>query len=68
MFMYFIVKTLITACIIVGVSELAKRSVFASAFLLSLPLTSLLAFIWIYIESNDSAKIINMSYAVFWLV
>jgi hypothetical protein len=66
--MYLALKTLITALVIVGASELAKRYTLASALLLSLPLTSVLAFIWIYMESKDSGKIIEMSYSVFWLV
>lgn len=66
--MYFLFKTLITAIIIVAASELSKRYTFISALLLSLPLTSLLAFIWIYVESKDTGKIIEMSYSVFWMV
>ncbi|MEK6746827.1 MAG: DUF3147 family protein [Pseudomonadota bacterium] len=66
--MYLLYKTLVTAVIIVSASELAKRYTLASALLLSLPLTSLLAFIWIYIESKDTEKIIKMSYSVFWMV
>ncbi len=66
--MYLFYKTLITALIIVAASELAKRYTLASALLLSLPLTSLLAFIWIYAESKDTGKIIEMSYSVFWMV
>lgn len=66
--MYLFYKTLITALIIVAASELAKRYTLASALLLSLPLTSLLAFIWIYVESKDIGKIIEMSYSVFWMV
>lgn len=66
--MYLFYKTLITALIIVAASELSKRYTLASALLLSLPLTSLLAFIWIYIESKDTGKIIEMSYSVFWMV
>jgi hypothetical protein len=46
--MYFALKTLITALVIVGASELAKRSALASAILLSLPLTSILDIIGIY--------------------
>lgn len=66
--MYLLIKTLITTFVIITASELARRYTIASALLISLPLTSILAFIWIYIESKDTNKIIEMSYSVFWLV
>jgi hypothetical protein len=64
----FLVKTLITALIIAGASELAKRYTLASALLVSLPLTSILTLIWIYYDSKDTQQIVTMSYSIFWLV
>lgn len=66
--MYFLIKTLITALIVAAVSELARRYTVWAALLASLPLTSILAFIWIYWDTKDSEKIIELSYSVFWLV
>lgn len=66
--MYFAIKTLLTALIVAAVSELSRRFTFLSAILIALPLTSILAFCWIYYENNDTQKIIEMSYSVFWLV
>ena len=66
--MYFFVKTLITALIVAGVSELARRYTVMAALLASLPLTSILAFIWVYVDTKDSGKVIELSYSVFWLV
>lgn len=66
--MYFLIKTLITALIIVAASELSKRYSLWAAVLLSLPLTSILAFIWVYWDTKDTSKIIELSYSVFWLV
>ncbi len=65
---YFLVKTLITAILVAGISELARRYTLWAAFLASLPLTSILAFIWVYLEQKDPQKIIELSYSVFWLV
>ncbi|MBK7362173.1 MAG: DUF3147 family protein [Micavibrio sp.] len=65
---YLVLKTLLTALIVVAVSEISRRFPLWASLLVSLPLTSILAFIWIYAESKDSAKIIEMSYSVFWLV
>lgn len=65
---YLIIKTLISALIIVAVSELSRRSSAVGALLASLPLTSLLAFIWLYRDTHDAAKIGALSTSIFWLV
>ena len=59
---YYFIKTLITALIIVIVSEVAKKSSFLGALIISIPLTSLLAFIWLYFDTKDYQKIIDLSY------
>ena len=66
--MYFLIKTLITALIIAAISELSRRYTLWAALLASLPLTSILAFIWVYWDTKDTGKIIELSYSVFWLV
>jgi hypothetical protein len=65
---YFFIKVVISAIIIAAASELAKQHRMLSVVLLSLPLTSLLAFIWIYIDLGDSEKIVHMSQDILWLV
>ena len=59
---YYIIKTLLTALIIVVVSEIAKKSSLLAAIIISIPLTSLLAFIWLYWDTKDVQKIIDLSY------
>ena len=41
--------------------------VFASA-LASLPLISLLAFMWLYLDTGDVEKVVALSRGIFWLV
>lgn len=65
---YFFFKVLISSILITGISEIAKRSTFFGALIASLPLTSLLAIIWLYYDTRDKLKIINLSYGIFWLV
>ena len=60
---YYFIKTIITALIIVTVSEVAKRSSFLGALIISIPITSLLAFIWLYFDTRDYQKIIDLSYS-----
>lgn len=65
---YTIFKFGLSALIVVAVSEIAKRSTFAGALIASLPLTSLLAILWLYIETNDTDKVVSLSTDIFWLV
>jgi hypothetical protein len=61
-------KVLISAVVIVAVAEIAKRSSLAGALLASLPLTSLLAFIWLYLDTGDAARVSSLATGIFWLV
>lgn len=62
------IKVLVTAVVVVAVAELAKRSSFWGAVLASLPLTSLLAFVWLYRGTGDIAAVAALSHGIFWLV
>lgn len=65
---YYVLKVLISATLIVAISEIAKRSTLMGALIASLPLVSLLAIIWLHFETGDAAKISALSIGVFWLV
>jgi hypothetical protein len=66
--LHYIVKVGVSALIIVAISEIAKRNSLWAAMLASLPLTSLLAFIWLYTETKDVNQIADLSIGIFWLV
>ena len=61
--MYFLIKTFLTALIVVLVSEIAKKYTWAAAIIVSIPLTSLLAFIWLYFDTKDVQKVIDLSFS-----
>ena len=65
---YYLVKIVITTILIVAISEIAKRSTLIGAILASVPLVSVLAMIWIYIDTKDVGRISSLSTSVFWLV
>lgn len=65
---YYITKVFISAVLIVAISELAKRSSVLGAVLASVPLLSVIAMIWLYHESGDTAKISALASSIFWLV
>jgi predicted permease len=59
---------LLSSVTIVAISEISKRNTYIGSILASIPLVSLLAFIWMYIDSKDTAKIAELSQGIFWLV
>jgi len=65
---YSVIKVIITSLIIVAISEISKRSSFIGALLASLPLVSVLAMVWLYIDTKDVEKISDLASSVFWLV
>lgn len=65
---YYILKIAITTILIVLISEIAKRSSLVGAILASIPLISVLAMIWLYIDTKDVAKVSDLATGVFWLV
>jgi hypothetical protein len=65
---YLLLKFGLSAAALVAVSEIAKRSSVWAALVASLPLTSLLAFIWLYLDTRDTQKVAALSSGIFWLV
>jgi hypothetical protein len=61
-------KIILSATILVAVAEIAKRSSFWGAALASLPLTSLLAFVWLYIDTGNAQRVADLSLGIFWLI
>lgn len=68
MMWHYAIKVLLTAILVVAVTELAKRTSFWAAVLASLPLTSLLAFVWLYLDTRSSEAVAALSGSIFWLV
>jgi hypothetical protein len=66
--LYYFIKLLFSAVIIVVVSELAKRQPAWAGALASLPLVSLLAIVWLYVDTRSTAQVAELSLSIFWLV
>jgi hypothetical protein len=66
--LYLILKALLSGVIIMAVSEIAKRSPAFGALVASLPLVSVLAIIWLWRDTGDTARIANHAEATFWYV
>ncbi|MBV6322087.1 DUF3147 family protein [Duganella violaceipulchra] len=65
---WLIIKYLLTSAVVVGVSEFAKRSDRLGGLIAALPLVTLLALIWLYIEKQPEQKIANHAWYTFWYV
>jgi hypothetical protein len=65
---HYVVKVVVTAVLVVAISELSKRSTLAGALLASVPIVSVLAMIWLYAETRDVVQVATLSRSVFWLV
>lgn len=65
---YILIKTLITATVVVAVSEIARRSSLFAGLIASIPLVSFLAIIWLYWETKNSQKIVDLSYSIILMI
>lgn len=65
---WIITKYLVTAAVVVAVSETAKRSDKLGGLIAALPLVTVLALIWLHVEHQPQAKIANHAWYTFWYV
>ena len=65
---WLITKYLITAALVVSISEVAKRSDKLGGLIASLPLVTFLTLIWLYVEKQSDEKIANHAWYTFWYV
>ena len=64
----FLLKVLVSALVVAGAAELARRSTVLGALLASLPLTSLLAMVWLWRDGAPPEQIAQFSTSILWLV
>lgn len=66
--LYLVIKAVVSAIIIVIVSETARRNPGTGALIASLPLISVLGMIWLWRDTQDVARMAEHSGATFWYV
>lgn len=66
--MQYFIKVIVSAVLIVIISEIGKRSSFWGAIVASLPFISIIAFVFLYQETKDVAKVGALAKDIFWLV
>jgi hypothetical protein len=65
---WLITKYLVTAALVVLVSEVARRSGKLGAFIAALPLVTLLALVWLHLEQQSTERIASLARYTFWYV
>ena len=65
---WLLTKYLTTAAVVVVVSEAAKRSDRLGGLIGALPLVTILALVWLYVEHQPQEKLANHAWYTFWYV
>ena len=63
---YLILKAALSGILIAVASEVARRWPGWGALIVSLPLVSLLTFMWLWVDTRESARIAELSQSTFW--
>jgi hypothetical protein len=66
--LYLVIKAIVSAIIIVIVSETARRNPGTGALIASLPLISVLGMIWLWRDTGDTERMAAHASATFWYV
>jgi hypothetical protein len=66
--LYLIIKAAISGVIVAAVSEIARRYPGWGGLVASLPLTSLLAMLWLWREARDPGRVADLAGSTFWFI
>ena len=61
-------KIFLSVAVLLAAVETAKRSTFWGALIVALPLTSMLAMLWLYWDTRDSARVSAFARDIFYLI
>ena len=64
--LYLAIKALISGVIVAAASEFARRSPGVGGLIVSLPLVSLLTFIWVWRDTGDTGRVAELAQSAFW--
>jgi hypothetical protein len=66
--LYLFIKAAISGGIVAAVSEIARRYPGWGGLVASLPLTSLLAMLWLWRDSKDAERVAELSASTIWFI
>ena len=64
--LYLLLKALLSGAIVAAVSEIARRFPGWGGLVASLPLVSLLAMTWLYLDTREPLKVADLAASTFW--
>jgi len=64
--LYLVIKALVSGAIVAAASEVARRWPGIGGLIVSLPLVSLLAFIWLWRDTGDAIRVAQLAQGTFW--
>src|SRR5687767_4194475 len=64
--LYLFIKAAISGAIVAAASEVARRWPGIGGLIVSLPLVSLLAFIWLWRDTGDAGRVADLAQSTFW--
>ena len=64
--LYLALKALLSGLIVAAASEVARRWPGIGGLIVSLPLVSLLAFLWLWRDTGDPERVAQLSLSAFW--
>ncbi len=65
---YFIAKVALTGLLAAAIAEIARRYPGWGGLVASLPLTSLMAMIWLWRDTGDAAQVGALAASIFWFI
>ncbi|MFM2006601.1 MAG: hypothetical protein RLZZ09_2256 [Pseudomonadota bacterium] len=65
---YLLFKYLLTAALVVGISELSHHNARLSALLAALPLVATLSLVWMHAENQPDSRLIRFALDTLWFV
>ena len=66
--LYLVIKAALSGIIVAAVSEIARRYPGWGGLVASLPLTSLLAMMWLWRDTGDSGRVAALAGSTFWFI
>ena len=66
--LYLLIKAALSGAIVAAVSEIARRYPTWGGLVASLPLTSLLAMLWLWRDTGDTGRVAELSASTIWFI
>ncbi len=66
--MFLLLKALRSGARVAAASEVARRSSLLGAVVISLPLLSILALVWLYRDTRDTGEVADLSWSILWVI